>query len=129
MHANPFALKEYSLEEALTRFQEWITLRQRAGVTTAELIELLPLQQLLLARRRFCGGGEMRCLKLAQRRAMPAVRPHMRAGLRYLDIACVIGGVARSCTALRELRCQEIKLTKVTSASSSSSASSVAMAA
>ena len=57
-HANPFPLKEYSLEESLSRFRAFLYARLQPSVTSAEMIQQLPPQQRALALRRFMPCGE-----------------------------------------------------------------------
>mmetsp|Transcript_114926 Transcript_114926/g.245365 ORF Transcript_114926/g.245365 Transcript_114926/m.245365 type:complete len:187 (-) Transcript_114926:43-603(-) len=58
MFANPFSLKEYSLDESLMLFRGLVAARIAEGATTDAIIDLLPPAQRTLARRRFSGGSE-----------------------------------------------------------------------
>ena len=58
MFANPYPLKEYSLDKSLAHFRRFVELRASAGVTMEELLALLPPTQRRLAGQRFAGGEE-----------------------------------------------------------------------
>jgi len=58
MFANPFSLKEYSLDESLKRFRELMETRCSEHATSTEVIALLPPKQQRLAASRHKGGVE-----------------------------------------------------------------------
>lgn len=58
MFANPFPLKEYSLDESLWLFREMMEARASPHATTAQVIALLPPAQRRLAESRHAGGSE-----------------------------------------------------------------------
>jgi len=57
MFANPFTLKEYSLEESLRLFRDVVVARAASDATTADVVALLPPTQRRLAEARHVGGG------------------------------------------------------------------------
>jgi len=58
MFANPYSLKDYSLEASLRRFRELVTARLEPMATTDSIIALLPNRLRSLAQARFVGGVE-----------------------------------------------------------------------
>ena len=58
LFANPYPLKDFSLDESLTRFRAFLLARIRPNVTPPEIIQLLPAKVQKLASQRFKGGHE-----------------------------------------------------------------------
>ena len=58
LFANPFPLKDFSLDESLTRFRAFLLARIRPDVKPPEIIQLLPAKVQKLASLRFKGGHE-----------------------------------------------------------------------
>ncbi len=58
MFANPYTLKEYSLQESLRLFRAYVIHRCNRASTVDEVIALLPASQRVLAMRRFAKGVE-----------------------------------------------------------------------
>mmetsp|Transcript_158200 Transcript_158200/g.507464 ORF Transcript_158200/g.507464 Transcript_158200/m.507464 type:complete len:265 (-) Transcript_158200:231-1025(-) len=58
LFANPFSVKDYSLEESLVRFTAYLQARLHCSATTESIIALLPPKLSKLAQSRFAKGTE-----------------------------------------------------------------------
>lgn len=85
MFANPYPLKEYSLEESVRRFREFVEVRASAQASTDGVIALLPPAVRHLAESRHAGGAEKEAVgrSLAHLR-LCVVGPAFREAVRQL---------------------------------------------
>ena len=85
MFANPFSLKDYSLDESLRRFRELTVARAKSDANTSKVIDMLPPNIRHLASSRHAGGAESEAVgKLVAHLKLSIVDLEYRSALRQL---------------------------------------------